>query len=240
MPGKFSFVYFDLDDTLLDHHSAQREALRELHAEFFENVTNVGLADLQRDYHDGNVVLWKQYSLAEITGEQLRFRRFASLCDRYDVQFDPIELSDRYMNLYARHWVALPNAERTFDAIAAAVPVGIITNGFAATQREKLERFSNFRDTSASIVISEEFGHMKPSLKLFEFAQLQAKCSPEEILYVGDSWHSDVEGGLAAGWNVAWFSSQPAESQTSGIDTSSRLFQFSEWSDLIDHCALDV
>lgn len=236
MSSRFSFVYFDLDDTLLDHRSAERLALADLHAEYFASGDTIGLEQLQHDYHEGNVVLWKRYSLAEITGDELRFSRFATLCDKYAIGIDPMVLSRRYMQLYSRHWTALPGAEQMFDSIATTTRVGIITNGFAATQREKLKRFPRFSDAADAIVISEEFGHMKPSPKLFEHARLQTNCSADEILYVGDSWHSDVEGGLAAGWHVAWYSSETPDARTVSRDSANRLFQFSDWDALIRHC----
>ncbi|NNE36239.1 MAG: HAD-IA family hydrolase, partial [Rhodothermales bacterium] len=206
MAAAYDFVYFDLDDTLLDHRSAEQNALADLHSELstqLESALPFSVAQLQHEYHESNVELWRRYSLAEITADQLRHDRFATVLFRHGLSLDPMQVSRRYMECYATHWSTLPGATEAFDTIAQKNQVGIITNGFASTQREKLERFASFRDASAAIVISEEFGHMKPSRKLFDHASAQSGCSGERILYVGDSWHSDVEGGLNAGWSVA-------------------------------------
>lgn len=236
MASQFDFVYFDLDDTLLDHRVAERSALAALHTELggVEELT-FDLETLQREYHDSNVELWRQYSLAEITGDQLRHDRFAIIVKRHGLMIDALDLSDRYMELYSRFWVPVEGALDAFRRIADSTPVGIITNGFAATQREKLNRFRDLRDRSSTIVISEEFGHMKPSPKLFAYALSQAGCAAENVLYVGDSWHSDVEGGLASGWNVAWYT--PDATKAVGTDVArDRLFAFDAWSDLVRFC----
>lgn len=240
MADRYAFVYFDLDDTLLDHASAERLALADLHGELFPGKTyeaTLSIESFQRDYHDTNVELWRRYSIAEITADELRHDRFAVLCDRYGLKADPLQLSSRYMELYSTHWSVIPGALDAFHSIAASTPVGIITNGFAVTQHKKLDRFGEIRVASSAIVISEEFGHMKPSRKLFDHASEQANCSGDTILYVGDSWHSDVEGGIRAGWNVAWFASADRIEAAPQLDGDSRLTSFSEWSELVEHCA---
>jgi len=236
MSRRFDFVYFDLDDTLLDHRSAERQALAALHAELgAEKALPIDPQTLQREYHESNVVLWRRYSLAEITADELRHDRFAVIVQRHGLDADPMELSDRYMDLYSRFWSPISGAIETFRQIARTTPVGIITNGFAATQRKKLDRFDELRDLSASIVISEEFGHMKPSARLFDHALQMAGCSAERVLYVGDSWHSDVEGGLASGWNVAWYRSRNETRMPEG-EWADRFVSFAEWDELVEHC----
>ena len=74
-------------------------------------------------------------------------------------------------------------------------------------------------------MISEEVGVMKPNPALFAHAAEQAGISPDEILYIGDSLHSDVEGGRNAGWQVAWFRGEE------GLRDD--VHMFGEWSDLI-------
>jgi HAD superfamily hydrolase (TIGR01549 family) len=232
-------VYFDLDDTLLDHRNAERRALADLYGELIPDMSGQEALSVQRfqqDYHESNVELWRRYSLAEITAEELRHDRFANVCAAHDLKVDPLTLSRRYMQLYSTHWSPIPGALEAFHSIAAETPVGVITNGFAVTQHQKLDQFAEIRSASAAIVISEEFGHMKPSKKLFDHASEQASCSGEKILYVGDSWHSDVEGGLAAGWNVAWFATADQIQSAPPVNGASRLTCFSEWDELVRHC----
>jgi len=52
--------------------------------------------------------------------------------------------------------------------------------------------------------LSAETGAMKPEPGAFEAVQRHMGLFPGELAMVGDSWHSDIEGALAAGWTALW------------------------------------
>jgi len=52
---------------------------------------------------------------------------------------------------------------------------------------------------------------MKPHPKIFDHSTELAGVNRDEILYVGDSFTSDVTGGAKAGWKVAWYTRSPIE-----------------------------
>jgi len=54
------------------------------------------------------------------------------------------------------------------------------------------------------IFISSEQGVAKPNKKLFLKAAWDIHASPNELLYVGDSYQNDIMGAKAAGWQVIW------------------------------------
>ena len=209
---KPGFVYFDLDDTILDHRKAEKSALADLKTTYTQ-FAGIDQQTIDDAYHAGNVVLWNQYSMGEVTKEQLRRRRFEMLFSTLNIEaLDPDEVSFHYMDRYTNYWDYIEGAREAFFAIAKRYPVGILTNGFAKTQHAKLAQFAEMRDRLAACVISEEFGYMKPHPKLFEYASEQANTSPDDIVYVGDSMFSDVEGGQRAGWTVIWYA--PTEQQS--------------------------
>ena len=78
------------------------------------------------------------------------------------LDLEPAVLGEAYLARYAAHWQWTPGAEAAFHAIAARVPVGLLTNGFADAQHAKLDRFPALRERAAAVVISEEVGVMKP------------------------------------------------------------------------------
>ncbi len=217
------FVYFDLDDTLLDHRAAERAALADCCAAFagFERHA----ADVvQATYHAHNAPLWRQYAAGEIGREDVQRLRFERLCQALALDLDPAALGAAYLDRYAERWTWMPGAEAAFLAIAERLPVGLLTNGFAEVQHAKLDRFPALRERAAAVVVSEEVGVMKPHPAIFAHATEAAGVAAGEILYVGDSLHSDVEGGLAAGWQVAWFRG----------DAHPEVFVFDDWSALTE------
>jgi HAD superfamily hydrolase (TIGR01549 family) len=225
------FVYFDLDDTLLDHRGAERAALRDLAHEVLKvDDGSPVVEEIQRVYHDLNVELWAAYSAGRIGKAELRRRRFEPIADAFGQGRTWRELDTFYMGRYADYWASVDGALRVFERVAARYSVGIITNGFLDTQRAKLERFPVLRDLSLSVVISEEVGVLKPDGRLFLHAAQQAGEEAEHILYVGDSLRSDVRGALAAGWRAAWYSREQLPDELVG-----RVFVFHRWSDLEAH-----
>lgn len=201
-----SFVYFDLDDTLLDHRSAERQGLSDVldaHRDHFDGVT---LDRLHAVYHGHSKPLWEQYSRDEISKETLKHERFARTLATLGADgADPDALNAYYLAQYARYWTLPEAAEATFHAVADRYPVGILTNGFAEVQRAKFERFPELRERAAAVIISEEVGVMKPHPHLFDHAAERAGVPAEQILYVGDSFTSDVVGARNAGWRMAWY-----------------------------------
>jgi FMN phosphatase YigB (HAD superfamily)/DNA-binding XRE family transcriptional regulator len=64
----------------------------------------------------------------------------------------------------------------------------------------------------AAIVDSSKVGAIKPEPKMYEIAQEQAGCLPEEILLVDDS-RANIMAAERAGWKVLWFDDyRPEES----------------------------
>ncbi|MEM8484210.1 MAG: HAD-IA family hydrolase [Bacteroidota bacterium] len=215
MPARLpepGFVYFDLDDTILDHRKAEKRALADVRVQHSDILGTFNKKTIEDVYHEGNVKLWHQYGAGEITKPQLQRKRFEYLLDGLAIKgVNPDKMGAYYIERYTHYWDYIEGAEQAFFQIAEKYPVGVLTNGFAKTQHKKLAQFATMRDKLASIVVSEEFGYMKPHPKLFAYAAEQAETPPENIVYVGDSMHSDVKGGQQAGWTVIWYAPQTEE-----------------------------
>lgn len=207
---KPEFIYFDLDDTLLDHKKAEQFGLADVHSHF-EEFRSISLEVLIDTYHHINKGLWEEYGKGEIDRHILHRRRFEETFIELGIEASLyLEAGKVYMNYYRNHWEWIDGAQNAYDKIAEKYPVGIITNGFAETQWMKIEQFG-FKESARQIVISEEVGVMKPHPKIFDYSTELVGVARDKILYVGDSITSDVKGGLKAGWKVAWYKSNPTE-----------------------------
>jgi putative hydrolase of the HAD superfamily len=205
--SSISFIFFDLDDTLLDHRSAERRALGDVRSQYGELFGSIPLLHFQETYHAINSDVWRRYGEGVITKDRAKLERFEGLLDALEANgtASPSELSTYYMNQYSRYWSFLPMARDAFMRISKVFPVGIMTNGFVEIQNAKLDQFAELRTIPSSILISEEIGYMKPDVRLFEHASTAVGHPPDQILYIGDSYRSDIMGGIGAGWQVCWY-----------------------------------
>ncbi|MEM0961459.1 MAG: HAD-IA family hydrolase [Bacteroidota bacterium] len=204
-------VVFDLDDTLLDHRAAERDALADLHAQHPE-IGRQDLPHVQDTYHACNAPLWRDFAAGTLSAADLKRRRWTDTLKALRCEtLDPGDASRDYLDRYAAHWRWTPGARDAYLSVTDAYPVALLTNGFSAQQRGKLARFPELEDRASTVVISEEVGVMKPDPRVFEIVRQRAAealdrdIAPASVLYVGDSFRSDVQGGLAAGWRVAWY-----------------------------------
>ena len=55
------------------------------------------------------------------------------------------------------------------------------------------------------IVTSEEVGVEKPNIKMFLTVLDKLKMSPDEVLYVGDSYERDMVGAKKCGMRTYWY-----------------------------------
>jgi len=228
------FVYFDLDDTLLNHRKAEREALAELCRQYPDIFGRVPVELVQETYYRHNVRLWHQYAMGEIGPDDLRRSRFERVIEELSLDCaEPNGLNSYYLDSYSQYWCLTDGAEEAFHAIADRIPVGVLTNGFAASQRAKLDRFPEIRDRLTALVISEEVGYMKPDRRLFDHAARLAGYDGASILYVGDSFEIDVRGAIGAGWQSAWFNGNP------DVALPDRVFRFDRWEQLVEWLELD-
>ena len=214
------FIYFDLDDTLLDHKKAEQNGLKDIH-DHFEEFNDISLDILLSTYHKINKGLWEEYGRGEIDRHILHRRRFEETF--IELGINPLlydEAGKVYMEYYRNHWEWIPGAKDAFDKIRSVYDVGLITNGFAETQWMKIDQLG-FKEMVSEIVISEEVGVMKPHPRIFDYSTELVGLEKSEILYIGDSLTSDVKGGKAAGWKVAWYTSDPIKE---GVELADLVF----------------
>lgn len=199
-----SLLFFDLDDTLLDHRGAEERAQGETFAEFRGLFGGRTLEEWLAAYRSANTALWGAYGRGEIGREELHRRRFADPLDAFGVDARAAEgIGEFYLGRYREAWRLNDGAEELLAAAAEQGEVGVLSNGFRELQRAKVARFGLGRWVR-HVVLSEEVGAMKPARAIFD-AAVRAACGERGAdgrrkLYLGDHWETDVLGAKAAGW----------------------------------------
>ena len=62
--------------------------------------------------------------------------------------------------------------------------------------------------TPAGVFTSEDARSYKPRKELFELALTETGLAPEEVVHIGDSLGSDVNGAASAGIAAVWLNRQ--------------------------------
>lgn len=225
----YKFIYFDLDNTLLDHQAAENSALRDVHSNYtlFNEIKYQTLLDV---YDEVNSRQWRQYSLGEISRSDLQKNRFKQTLQQLQLSADRFqEVGDYYLQCYRKYWQWVQGAEEVYNEVRKHFPVGLLTNGFSETQQLKFEKLGMY-ESATHVVISEDVGALKPDPIVFQHATELVGCEPADILYVGDSFPSDIEGGAGYGWNTAWYTNNGEKEKHEKAD-----FVFSNFRELSDY-----
>ncbi len=230
---KSTFVFFDLDNTLLDHSSAEKSAQKITH-ESFPELQQVSLDEWLETYRAINHRLWERYQRDEIDRYELQKTRFSATMKSLNLNPEKSsEIGATYMEFYRTHWQWVTGAKQALTNVSEKYKTGIITNGFKETQQLKIEQLK-LKSYCSEFLISEDVGKMKPHPLVFDRATEMAGVPRDQILYVGDSYSSDILGGKNAGWRTAWYNA-PAVDQ---LPENRADITFSRFDDLLDF--LDV
>ncbi|MBW8060258.1 MAG: HAD family hydrolase [Solirubrobacterales bacterium] len=113
------------------------------------------------------------------------------------------ELAERFgVERRARHEV-FADVTTSLSRLKGSHALGLVTNGAACLQREKLAA-SGLGDYFEVVVVSADLGVAKPDASVFEHALAQLDVESTDAVMVGDSISKDVDGALAAGLGAIW------------------------------------
>ena len=97
-----------------------------------------------------------------------------------------------------------PDARETLERLRhRGLPLGLVTNGDAGQQRDKIERFA-LAPLFDVIVIEGEFGAGKPDEVVYRHALDRLGVAPRDAWMVGDHLEFDVAGAQRVGLRGVW------------------------------------
>lgn len=133
-----------------------------------------------------------------------RFREFFALVN-VDIAVAE-EFNDNYQIALGDTICFNENAKELLIQLKAAGFIQIaVTNGTAKAQRKKLKN-SGLDQIFDRVFISEEVGAEKPDVRFFKTVFSECRiCNPSQVLIIGDSLTSDMQGGINAGIATCWY-----------------------------------
>lgn len=218
-PPSVKWVFLDLDNTLWDFDGNANEALKELYKRHHLHLhTDYHVDQFVALYQDVNAAYWKRYEKGEVSKEVLRSARFTDTFDLMGIPaaIQPADVWQEYLDICPIMTRLMPNALEALQLLSQRFKLALLTNGFEVTQRIKIEA-SGIGEYIDFMVTSEALGVAKPNRDFFNHAMAKAGCKSDEVVYLGDTWDTDVEGGMGAELLTYWYHLGEGERQSENV-----------------------
>lgn len=229
-------LFFDLDRTLWDFERNSRNALALLYQKYALDQFGVPSVDrFSEVYHVYNDQMWLAYEAGTLDRESLRWIRFFRTLEHFGIQNPSMsrQIAEEYIQVAPRQSLLIEGAQETLRILQERYTMHILTNGFGEAQQTKLEA-SGIRAYFGQLIHSDLQGFKKPDKRIFQLANEMTDTKPEACVMIGDDWHADIHGALAAGWRAIWYQdarntgkTAPCPIVTQLIDLPQRLAQYS-------------
>jgi len=212
---EFKVILWDVDGTLLNFEKAEEAGIRSCFIKY-----NLGECsdEMLESYKKINREYWKMMERGEIEKPVLLVKRFEDFLNAYGLDASvAAEVNAEYQIRLGDTVVFCKNALETVKALKGKVLQCAVTNGTKVAQDRKLKN-SGLNKLFDHIFISEEVGIEKPNVGFFDavFAEI-GTYAPDEVLIVGDSLTSDIQGGINAGIKTCWYNPDGTENTGSLI-----------------------
>lgn len=200
---KYTTIFWDLDQTLLNFDLSMDYAIRTVFGQFGLEIND----EIVARYDAINRGYWNRFELGGITKEELVVGRFRTLLEELGIdRVTPEEVQDVYQKELGSVFFYMDGAKELVTQLRAeGYRQYVVTNGVNATQANKM-KLSGLDQIMDGVFVSELMGYPKPRKEYFDacFALLPDVKRGECIL-VGDSLTSDMRGAVNAGITSCWF-----------------------------------
>lgn len=196
-------ILWDIDGTLLDFIKAENAAIKKCFQVF-------GLGDcsdemIQR-YSGINRMYWEKLERGEMSKQEILVNRFVDFFKSENIETDCAEKFNLEYQVRLGDTICFrDNSFELVKDLKKRVKQYAVTNGTKAAQDRKLEA-SGLIKLFDGVFISEDVGCEKPGMDFFEYVfQKIGDYKKEEIMIIGDSLTSDMQGGNNAGIVCCWY-----------------------------------
>lgn len=198
---KYTTLYFDLDNTLLDFSAAEHSAIQKLFA-----LHNLPCdAEKIAKYSAINQTWWERFEKGEIKKEEIYSGRFREYLEFYNFDGDHQKMAEDYFEFLSEGYDLINGADKALDYIKQkGYTVCITTNGMSRTQYRRINNCS-IKQYFDYIFVSEDAGHQKPEIEYFDYVMSNTpEKDKSKILVIGDSLSSDILGGVNFNVDTCW------------------------------------
>ncbi|GAB7104681.1 HAD family hydrolase [Streptomyces phaeofaciens JCM 4814] len=220
-------VVWDVDDTLFDYTTADREGMRShLVAEGLMAGYDSPEQALER-WREVTDRQWARFSAGEVSFQGQRRDRVRVFLGAELTDAEADDWFQRYIGHYETAWALFPDVLPVLDALAASHRHAVLSNSSIEVQDHKL-RVLGVHHRFESILCAAELGVSKPEAAAFLAACEALDLPPHEVAYVGDHPEIDGQGAAEAGLLSVWIDRHGATAAVEALPGRHRIATLAE------------
>ena len=184
------YILFDLDGTLLDFNSGEKNAFTATIKEFAGYTPKDSECRL---FSDINEYLFNEYSSGKLKRIEFQEKRFQEIMEKLNLKFDYSFANKFYIDNLKYQAILFPDVIDTLDYLSKKYELYIASNGMKIVQTERIKKIAHYFKKS---YISEEVGFNKPDKGFFDYILKDINdFNPDEYIIIGDRLDTDILGG---------------------------------------------
>lgn len=204
MKRAYAAILFDLDGTLFDLRGCERQTVARLLGQILPQLGREQVEAFLDVYAQESPGHWARGLAAGSTREEIVEGIFAAVLSHTGIAHTGPSPAPLYWRIFAGVSVLAADAQPCLERLAAQYRLGVVTNGYADTQRPRLAA-SGLIDFFDAVAVSGELDWAKPDARIFHHALARLGVAAADALYVGDSVSHDLAGAANAGMDFVLY-----------------------------------
>ena len=207
-------ILWDIDATLLDFLAAEKAAI-----DFCFEKFGLGTCteEMLKRYSVINRRYWEMLEKGEMSKPEILVNRFKEFFETEGLNADCAkDFNDTYQVALGDTICFRDNVSELVKKLKDQYKQYVVTNGTFIAQERKLRK-SGIGELVEESFISDLIGYEKPAMEFFDhvFGKI-GHYEKDEVLIIGDSLTSDMQGGNNAGIICCWYNPNHLEN-TKGV-----------------------
>lgn len=226
----YKYLLWDIDGTILDFEAAQNRTIKAL---FEKHGLGVCTDEMVASYSKINDKYWQALERGEMSKPEILVGRFTEFFESIgvDASLGP-EFNSDYQVTLGDYVVFEENAQEVLESEKGKYRLIAVTNGTKIAQTKKLKT-SGLEQIFDAVYISEDVGIEKPNVGYFDKVfESEGITDKSEVLIIGDSLTSDMQGGNNAGIDTCWYNKRNV-TNTKGVDITYEIHSLKDIYDIV-------